>query len=290
MALINKGTIAAINGHTARVVPTDDTPTVNATVPQSLEGSLKKGDVVVYIEFDDFTALLLDRADGEGGVYIELDKTLTLEGMAAEAAAVGQRFGAIERTLAALYKPIEITKFSLAPNVAEIGSTVTSMSLTWEFSKIPESIELDGAPLSPDSPGTTLSGLRVTERKKWTLKATDEKDATDTDEVWLNFYNGVYYGVMADGAVIDSDAVLALSRKLQSGLGLTFTANAGASQRIAYAAPAGRGTPVFAVGLGEGGFHKAATIQFENRSEYTETYDVWLSNHTGLGSTTVTVK
>lgn len=72
MGQINKGTIASIDGNTARVVPSDANakPTAKITIPWHLRGStgnLKKGTDVVYVEFDDSTGLLLGRADGEWG-------------------------------------------------------------------------------------------------------------------------------------------------------------------------------------------------------------------------------
>lgn len=75
MGQINKGTIASIDGNTARVVPSDANakPTAKITIPWHLRGStgnLKKGTAVVYVEFDDSTGLLLGRADGEWGAYL----------------------------------------------------------------------------------------------------------------------------------------------------------------------------------------------------------------------------
>lgn len=72
MGSVNKGTIASISGNTARVVPYDAStkPTVKISIPWHLRGeagNLKKGTEVVYVEFDDFTGLLIGRMDGEGG-------------------------------------------------------------------------------------------------------------------------------------------------------------------------------------------------------------------------------
>lgn len=76
MGQINKGTIAAISGTTARVVPADATEaTAMLTIPRHLRGeagNLKKGTEVVYVEFDDTTGLLIGRADGEYGFGILL--------------------------------------------------------------------------------------------------------------------------------------------------------------------------------------------------------------------------
>ena len=72
MGKINKGTVASISGNTARVVPYDAStgPTIMITIPWHLRGeagNLEKGTEVVYVEFDDFTGVLMGRLDGEGG-------------------------------------------------------------------------------------------------------------------------------------------------------------------------------------------------------------------------------
>lgn len=80
MGQINKGTIAGVDGNTARVVPSDANarPTAKITIPWHLRGDtgqLKKGTVVVYVEFEDSTGLLLGRADGEWGAFLPSLKT-----------------------------------------------------------------------------------------------------------------------------------------------------------------------------------------------------------------------
>lgn len=75
MGNISKGTIASIDGNTARVVPSDagTKPTAKLVIPWHLRGDtgkLQKGTAVVYAEFDDSTGLLLGRADGEWGEYL----------------------------------------------------------------------------------------------------------------------------------------------------------------------------------------------------------------------------
>lgn len=75
MGNIYKGKIAVIEGNTARVIPSEAgaRPTAKITIPRSLRGAagdLKKGTSVVYVEFDDGTGLLLNRADGEGGAIV----------------------------------------------------------------------------------------------------------------------------------------------------------------------------------------------------------------------------
>lgn len=75
MGNIYKGKIAAIEGNTARVMPSEAgaKPTAKITIPWHLRGAsgnLKKGTSVVYVEFDDGTGLLLGRSDGDWGEYL----------------------------------------------------------------------------------------------------------------------------------------------------------------------------------------------------------------------------
>lgn len=77
MGEINKGTIASIDGNTARVVPsvTEERPTAKIVIPWHLRGDtgkLQKGTEVIYVEFPDATGLLLGRADGNWGEYLPL--------------------------------------------------------------------------------------------------------------------------------------------------------------------------------------------------------------------------
>lgn len=196
-----------------------------------------------------------------------------------------------------LYKAIAINAFTAKDaatgnSTLELGTEVTDVVFAWGFSKTPKSVTFNGEEMAVDSTGTTLSGLSVKSAKSWPLVATDERDASASKSAGLTFLRGVYYGVLEDGATIDSAAVLSLTRSLQGSRGITFNANAGAGQRIAYALPAsGYGTPAFKdkdTGF-QAGFYLAETISFTNSSGHTEDYNVWLSTNTNLGSMAVVV-
>jgi hypothetical protein len=189
------------------------------------------------------------------------------------------------------YKAIDITGFSNNVGTQEMGKIVNSVTLTWSINKNPASQTLDGLALATDVRSVTEPDMKITENRTFTLKVTDERGATDTASTSISFLNGVYYGVMEDGAAINNAAVLGLTRKLQGSRGITFTANAGATQRIAFVIPSRYGTPTFKdaeTGF-QAGFYKASTFAFTNASGYTENYDVWLSTNAGLGSLTATV-
>lgn len=196
-----------------------------------------------------------------------------------------------------LYEPITISSFTAkdaatGKSTLEIGTEVTDVAFSWKFNKTPKSVTFNGEEMAVDSTGATLSGLSVKSATSWPLVATDERDASASKSAGLTFLRGVYHGVLEDGVSIDSAAVLSLTRSLQGSRGITFNANAGKGQRIAYALPAsGYGTPAFKdkdTGF-QAGFYLAETISFTNSSGHTEDYNVWLSTNTNLGSMAVVV-
>lgn len=189
------------------------------------------------------------------------------------------------------YKPITINSFTNDKNTLEIGTKVTEITLNWTLSKNPKTMTIDSESITPVSTRTkTYSGQNITTNKTYTLKVTDEKDATATKTTSISFVNGVYWGAKAAPSNYDSAFILGLSKALQGSKGKTFTVDAAAGQHIFYAVQSRYGTCTFNVGGFDGGFTKVATIEFTNSSGYTESYDIYKSVNAGLGNTTVTVK
>lgn len=204
-------------------------------------------------------------------------------------AASQKSLSTVERKLADLmYNAIDITSFAINPSVAEIGSTVESVTLTWAINKTPTTLTVEGNSVDVGLRNTTLP-VSLTEAHTFNVGATDERGATDTMSKTLVFQNGVYYGILHKDADLNSSKFADWTKALSDARGRSFTVTCIADYRIAYAIPSRLGTPTFKVGGFEGGFHKAATIDFTNASGYTESYDIWLSSNTGLGATTVEV-
>lgn len=187
------------------------------------------------------------------------------------------------------YVAIDITNLTNNVGTVEMGSVVKEVVISWALNKKPTSQTLDGSAVEVTARSKTLTGLALSANKTYTLSVVDERGATDSANTSVSFLNGVYYGVLENGKEVASADILALTKKLQGSKGITFTANAGATQRIIYAIPTRYGTPNFNVGGFDGGFAKAKTFNFTNASGYAESYDVWLSENVGLGSTTVKV-
>ena len=227
---------------------------------------------------------------------IEVDSELVIEGKAADAKATGDAIAAMNLALQELsnhveelhYIPIEITSCSVSPSVAEKGSKVTSATVSWVVNKNPVSQRVNGDIVDNGLRSKQITGLSLTAETAFAVSVEDERKI-DTDTAVLKFYNGVYYGALAADAVINSSAILSLTRSLQAGKGKTFTATARAGQKFAYALPSGYGEPAFNIGGFDYVWEKAATFDFTNASGYTEQYDVWLNDEVVVGTRTIKV-
>lgn len=184
-----------------------------------------------------------------------------------------------------MYEPLSISSFTNDIKVAEIGSTVTDINLSWAFNKAPVSVTLDGVEQTAEASGSVaLSGLTITGDTTWTLKGTDERDAVATKETKLQFLNGVYYGVAR--AVLENSSDL--TKVLTGSRARTFTVTAGADEYVWYLAPTRLGSCSFNVGGFTGGF-ESLFVELTNESGYTEPYTMYRSTNANLGTTTVTV-
>ena len=188
------------------------------------------------------------------------------------------------------YEPIAILSFQNSVGSMEIGSELTEITFSWNLNRAPETLTLDDISQKEEAVGAiTQSGLHIQTNKTFTLKATDERGAVATRTTSILFLNGVYYGVSAIPATLDSAFVLTLTKELRSNKKPSFTANAGAGQYIYYCLPKRFGTCAFTVGGFTGGFTLVDTIAFTNASGYTEDYYIYRSDNAALGSTSVTV-
>ena len=208
-----------------------------------------------------------------------------------------QRIEDLEDQLAdLLYEPITISSFTAkdtqtGKNTFEIGyGDVKSVTFAWSFSKTPKSITFNGKEMPVDSTGDTLD-VAVTGTQNWSLVVTDERDKEASGSAGLKFYHGVYYGALPVGATIDSNSITSLSKKVQSGRGVTFSISPTSPVNIAYAIPtSGYGTPTF---KGSNGFEVDmyrldGQVLVTNEHGYTTTYYVWLSTYPQtIGSTII---
>lgn len=193
-----------------------------------------------------------------------------------------------------LYVAPAINSFTNNVGTKEKGATVTSVTFNWTLNKPMTKVEFNGTE-EADAEGTTgtktLTEQSITSDTNFTLKVTDEKNATATKTTSIVFRNGLYTGVssVTEDAQINNAFVQGMTKALTNTRKKTFTVTAGEGEYIYFIIPTSFGTPAFKVGGFEGGFNKVKTFDYQNVEGYTESYDVWRSTNANLGNTTVEV-
>lgn len=223
----------------------------------------------------------------------ESDVSLEISGGFADAKIVGDQLKYIRQQIADIqYIPVEILSFINNISIAELGSSVNEVTLTWKLNKIPKSATLNNISISgvlKADQSVTIRDAALTTDSIFTLAVTDEKNKTMQKKSSIAFYNGIYYGSAIIPTKLDSVFVRGLNKSLQKDQVKTFTVNSGVNQYVWYALPTRYGEPVFNVGGFDGGFTKISEISFENSSGYAEEYAVYRSDNSNLGKKTVKV-
>jgi len=191
-----------------------------------------------------------------------------------------------------LYEDVAINNFSTNKPTTEYGSTITSVILLWDINKTPTSLTLDGESIDVNSKNKVISKLEITfdNNKTWTLIATGEHGETSKMTTSVSFSNGVYYGTSSEPETYNSEFVLGLTKTLRTTKLPIFTVNAAEDKYIYYCVPSRYGKCKFIIGGFEGGIVLKETISFTNSSGYTESYDIYRSDYSGLGETIVNVQ
>ena len=211
---------------------------------------------------------------------------------------ISEKVTTLEQQVAELlYKAPEIKSFTSDKSSAqEKGSTVDTVNLSWTFNKAMVKVELDSTNITAEAEGTSgskqLTGQNITENKTYTLKVTDEREATAQKSTTISFVAGNYYGKssITDTESINNAFILGLTKRLSTNIKTKFTVTANAGEYIYYAFPATNADPTFSVGGFDGGFDLVKTFEFQNASGHTESYKVFRSTNPGLGETTVEFK
>lgn len=183
------------------------------------------------------------------------------------------------------YKSISCVSYTINPSNSELGSVVSYVELKWEFNKEPTSQAINGENLDPQLRIKTYKNTSTT--TSFNLIAGDGKTSINKS-VTLSFLNGKYYGSRMEGEYTDS-FVKSLNKVLTTNRRGSFTTTCNKSQFIFFAIPTRFGEPSFTVGGFTGGFTKVATVDFTNASGYTEPYNIYKSDYSNLGNTTVVV-
>lgn len=183
--------------------------------------------------------------------------------------------------------PFTIT-LSSSKTSAEYGETINSFKLTWSYSKDILSQKINDSLIDNTLRTITLEGPYTTDTT-FKLDVVDKNNESHSKSVKLSFYNGIYYGT-SSSISYDSSLISSLTKILSNNIARNITVNAADGEYIYYCIPTRLGTPTFIIGGFEGGLEKVNTISYENGYGYTEDYDIYRSDISGLGNTTITVK
>lgn len=188
-----------------------------------------------------------------------------------------------------LYVPLQITSFTVTPNEAETGDTISSLVYKWTYNKsLIKSQSLDSQSISTSERTKTISGTFKNTTTK-TLSASDGTQ-TKTQNATITFKDGKYYGVSTSDP--DSSSIVSsFTRDLNLGKNSTFTVTAGSGQYIYLLVPESLKDIKFYVGGFEGGFTIVNdNFQFTRYSGTTVKCILFKSDNPNLGKTTITIK
>ena len=184
-----------------------------------------------------------------------------------------------------LYEAINITSFTsnVAP-VQEIGTNISSITLTWKLSQPATEQFINDVPVTGSS---FTFDTPFNSNKSFTLKVNDGT-TIKSKTIDIKFMNNIYYGVSAS-TTYDSNFIESLTKELRQATEMNFRVNAGKDEYICFAYPSHYGEAVFSVGGFEGGFREVAKFYYTNESGYNEQYTVYCSDNPCLGDTRVKV-
>jgi hypothetical protein len=197
----------------------------------------------------------------------------------------------------AVYVDPAIVTFVASPALAEMGSSVPTVSLNWTTSKAPDTLKLNGTEISPFARQGSVAGPFTTDTS-FKLQCAD-KQRSVIGKATLSFCNSVYWGFVA-AAPTDSAGVVALENKsLQISRSKTVTIGAPDGKVFCYAYPKRLGNAKVIADLSSGVWqptttentkftdYSSATVSVTNASGFTEDYVVITFNAPLNGATVV---
>ena len=250
---------------------------------------LKKDDNLVGDNKSIVGAINQLREDVNSGGKVELTdyQKKTDDNLATEEKTIVGAVNELNSKIWDIQNPFDISSISVAPNIAQMGSTV-SPKLTWNYTHSTiKSQTINNETIEKTLRTKTFTGVTTT--TTYTLAVTSNSDIKKSKSATITFANGVYYG-KSTTSTYDSTLINSLTKQLSNSKSRTITVNAGAGEYIFYCIPSRLGTCSFNVGGFDGGFSKVATINFTNSDNYAENYDIYKSDNANLGNTNITIK
>ena len=261
-------------------------PTLQTVDPNTIYMIKTDTNIVNQFIFMDgeFKSLGNTSGGGIGGV-VDAEDTLYTNATLDTVANVKEALDSIVEKI--YYVATTISSFTCVPSrtTYEMGEKIDTLQFDWVYNKDIERQMLNRVELDKTIRSATYNNIST--NQTYSLEATDGK-TTATKSISISFANGRYHGVAAEGEY-DSTFILKLTKNLATSKNCSFTVTCGTDRYIFFAIPTRFGTPKFTVGGFEGGFTLVATIDFTNSSNYTEPYNIYKSENSNLGNTTVNV-
>ena len=187
-----------------------------------------------------------------------------------------------------MINPLTIS-FNNNKNTIEMGTTISSTTLTWDYSRT----DIASQSINDIEIDISLRSITLTDSyssdKTFTLKATTTSGLSKSASTKVVFYNGIYYGKSISTEYTDT-LFSSLTKILSNTRVRNITVNTNENEYIYYCIPSRFGIPIFYIGGFEGGLERIQTISFTNSNGYIEDYDIYRSDMSGLGNTTITIK
>jgi hypothetical protein len=153
-----------------------------------------------------------------------------------------------------------------------------------------------GFPVNPGSPYTSYNFLSTqgitysTVPQTTTLTATATNGTSQaTSTLTFNFYNNVYYGVSTNSGITGDQINSTLQSVISNTRTRTIEVTSSTNEYVYYCYPSRLGASSFTVGIFSGGFEPVYTSGVTSGNGYHETFNVYRSTNSNLGTVSVTV-
>lgn len=188
-----------------------------------------------------------------------------------------------------LYKELTVA-VSCNPNVAERGSTVNSVTLSWTYNKTNIKTQTVNNILKPVNNvlnySETITGP-FKSKQTWTVVGNDGTKSK-TASTSLNFYPAIYYG--SAKSINSSKDVESLSRSVRENRKTSLTVTATGDNYIFICIPHEYDPATFTVGGFTGGFTLVNDNFYLTKYQNTSVrYRIYKSDNSGLGTQTIIV-
>lgn len=174
----------------------------------------------------------------------------------------------------------------------EIGSSVSSVGLSWNVNKTTMTSTIVTAPsytsgqLAPTQSGTLTDSNTRTTNTTWTITTNDGTNI-DTGIASISFMNKAYWGVSSNTSLSDAQ-IIALSNNTLTTTRVRSITVTPSNQYWYYCIPVSFGAPTFMIG-GIENVPGVTTQTFINASGYSSSYNIYRSVNLLNGSITINI-